>query len=362
MSSFSYDERFMRRALELAALSPYSTHPNPMVGAVITDSKGRIIGEGFHRRCGEGHAEVNAVASVKDKKLLKDATMYVTLEPCSHYGKTPPCAKLIIDCGIPRVVVGATDPFAKVSGRGISMLRDAGVAVVTGVLAAESLELNRRFITAHTLKRPYITLKWAQSADGFMCAGGAAYPLSTAATLPLVHRLRGVHDAILTTARTAVADGSRLDVRLWDAPSPRRIILDRSGLLPADAPVITSTGTSPLHYAPAGCVLPGTEHADITKQSDLHQLMQDLYKRGITSVLVEAGPTLLNAFLADGLYDELRVETSPVKLGQRGTHPAPSIGRGNEDVGAEIRMSVDTVTVGGQTITVKRRIGSADSR
>ena len=164
------DERYMRRALQLAARGMGNTSPNPMVGAMIVAPDGRIIGEGYHRRCGEGHAEVNAVASVTaaDLPLLPESTMYVTLEPCSHYGKTPPCARLIIDRGIRRVVVGAADPFPEVSGRGIAMLREAGVEVTEGVLADESRRLNCRFMTAHSQGRPWVTLKWAQSADRYI--------------------------------------------------------------------------------------------------------------------------------------------------------------------------------------------------
>ena len=155
----------MRRALQLARCGDGFVSPNPMVGAVIV-CDGSIIGEGYHRRYGEGHAEVNAVASVADKSLLKRSTIYVTLEPCSHYGKTPPCAKLLIDCGIPRVVIGCMDPFSKVNGRGVAMLRDAGADVTTGVLRQECMTLNKVFMVSHKLRRPYVILKWAQSADG----------------------------------------------------------------------------------------------------------------------------------------------------------------------------------------------------
>ena len=189
------EEKYMRRALELARHGLGNTSPNPMVGAVIVDNSGRIIGEGYHRRCGEGHAEVNAIASVADadRGALRDATMYVTLEPCSHYGKTPPCAKLIIDTGIPRVVVGAGDPFKEVAGRGIRMMREAGIEVAEGIMAAESRALNRRFMTAHEQQRPFVTLKWARSADGFMDsdrADGQPAKFSTPLTAMLVHRLR----------------------------------------------------------------------------------------------------------------------------------------------------------------------------
>ncbi|MDE6288774.1 MAG: bifunctional diaminohydroxyphosphoribosylaminopyrimidine deaminase/5-amino-6-(5-phosphoribosylamino)uracil reductase RibD, partial [Muribaculaceae bacterium] len=220
-----YDRKYMERALELAGHGRGYTSPNPMVGAVITAPDGRIIGEGYHRRCGEGHAEVNAIASVKDadRELLKQSTMYVTLEPCSHYGKTPPCAKLIIDTGIPRVVVGAADPFKEVAGRGIAMLRAAGVDVTEGVMAEESRSLNARFITAHEQQRPWVTLKWARSADGYLDSDrpdGTPEKFSTALTSVIVHRTRSLHDAILAGSGTALADRPRLDCRLWPGRNP----------------------------------------------------------------------------------------------------------------------------------------------
>ena len=218
------DEKYMRRALELARHGELDASPNPMVGAVIVAPDGRIIGEGWHRRHGEGHAEVNAVASVADPSMLRDATMYVTLEPCSHYGKTPPCASLIIEKGIPRVVVGCLDPFEKVSGRGVNMLREAGVEVVTGCMEAECVALNRKFMTAHRLRRPYITLKWAESADGYIDGH-----ISTPVTSMLVHKLRATHDAILVGSGTVLADRPRLDTRYFVGRSPLRVILDRRG-------------------------------------------------------------------------------------------------------------------------------------
>ena len=204
------DEKYMRRALQLARLGAGHTSPNPMVGAVIVGPDGTIIGEGWHRKCGEGHAEVNAVASVANASLLKDSTIYVTLEPCSHYGKTPPCARLIIERGIPRVVVGTLDPFPEVSGRGVKMLREAGVEVVVGVLEKECRELNSRFMTAHTTGRPWIQLKWAQTADGFIAlppdAGENPLHMSTPVTMCLMHRQRSLCDAIVVGAATARID------------------------------------------------------------------------------------------------------------------------------------------------------------
>lgn len=303
------DVRYMERALELAARGRGFTSPNPMVGAVIVRD-GRIIGEGYHRRCGEGHAEVNAVESVADRRLLEDCTMYVTLEPCSHYGKTPPCAKLIIDSGIPRVVIGAVDPFEKVAGRGIAMLREAGVEVVSGVMEKEWRKLNIMFFTAHTRRRPFVTLKWARSADGFMDhrrrTGDRAARFSNPLTTMLTHRLRSVHDAILTTAATVNADNPLLTVRSWYGRDPRPVIIDRRGIVNPEAALL---GRDPIIY-----------NGDI----GLEGILDNLYSmHGITSVLVEAGPGLLQSFIDLDLWDAARVETSPVCLGEGGIAQSP---------------------------------------
>ena len=209
----------MRRALQLARLGAGHTSPNPMVGAVIVAPDGNIIGEGWHHKCGEAHAEVNAVAIVSDFNRLKDSTLYVTLEPCSHYGKTPPCANLIIERGIPRVVVGCLDPFVKVAGRGVKMLQDAGIEVVVGVLEHDCRELNHRFMTAHTTGRPWVQLKWAQTADGFIAlppdAGENPLHISTPVTMELMHQQRALCDAIVVGARTANIDDPSLTTRYW---------------------------------------------------------------------------------------------------------------------------------------------------
>lgn len=313
----------MERALQLAAHGRSTTSPNPMVGAVIVDPSGRIIGEGWHRRCGEGHAEVNAVASVSDPALLRDATMYVTLEPCSHYGKTPPCAELIIRMGIPRVVVGCLDPFEKVAGRGVRMLREAGVEVVAPFMEEECRALNRRFMTAHTQRRPYVLLKWAQSPEGYLdtrtpseaLLGGQPAKWSTPLTSLLVHILRSQYDAIMVGSGTVLADNPRLTTRLGltsascaesssvDASGcamcgaksmpvhqPLRVVLDRRGRIPADHPLLCNEGT--LLY----------------REGTLSDILSDLYRRGVTSLIVEGGATLLSSFLASGLWDEARIE------------------------------------------------------
>lgn len=303
-------EKYMRRALELAARGMGHVSPNPMVGAVIVHDD-RIIGEGYHRQWGGPHAEVNAINSVSaaDRPLLRESSIYVTLEPCSHYGKTPPCAKLLIDNKIPHIIIGASDPFVKVAGRGIEMLRQAGADVEVGVLANESRSLNASFFTAHTLGSPFVTLKWACSADGFMdCLRIASRPaarFSTPASTALVHRLRSLHDAIITSAATVNADDPMLTVRAWHGRSPRPVVIDRRGLLSPSAAILSH---DPIIY----------------REGALSEILADLYtSHGITSVMVEAGPTLLNGFLEADLWDVIRVETAPFRLGDEGAAPAP---------------------------------------
>ena len=275
------DEKYMRRCLQLAANGIQGARPNPMVGAVIVANRPlaishqpSIIGEGYHVRCGQGHAEVNAFASVRpeDEPLLKDASIYVSLEPCSHYGKTPPCADLIIKKGVRRVVVGTIDPFAEVQGRGIEKLRKAGIEVTVGVLEKECQWLNRRFFTYHSKHRPYIILKWAQSADGFIDRDFQPVQISNSATQMLSHKLRAEEDAILVGHTTADRDQPQPTVRHWSGPNPKRIVL--------------------------------------TRGRSLSQLMEDLYLHGVQSLIVEGGAKTLNSFLENGLWDELRVETN----------------------------------------------------
>ena len=305
------DERYMRRALQLAANGLGHVSPNPMVGAVIVATDGKIIGEGYHRRYGEAHAEVNAVASVADKSMLDDSTMYVTLEPCSHYGKTPPCAELIIERCIPRVVVGAVDPNEKVSGRGIAMLRDAGIEVVTGVMADECCRINAAFMTAHLFHRPFVTLKWAQSADRWLdikrTPGQPAAAISSPLGRLAVHRLRSLHDAILVGSGTVLADNPLLDTRLWGGRAPRPVILDRRRRVSTDFRI---TARNPIVI----------EHHD-----GVADILSRLYALGITSLLVEGGAEVLNSFIDSGLWDLARIETSSVCFGSQGAVEAPVI-------------------------------------
>lgn len=278
---------YMRRCLQLAGNGRQNAKPNPMVGAVIVSSDGRIIGEGYHVRCGQGHAEVNAFASVSkaDEALLHDATIYVSLEPCSHYGRTPPCADLIIKKGVKRVVVGCVDPFAKVHGRGIQKLRDAGIEVTVGVLEDKCKELNKRFITFNEHKRPYVILKWCMTANGFIDDNFKPVTLSTPFTQMLCHKLRAENDAILVGRVTAERDRPRLNVRLWSGPDPMPITLDRNN--------------------------PFSPDVDFN-QPVIPLLFDYLYKKSVQSLIVEGGAETLRRFMDDdNWWDEIRVETSP---------------------------------------------------
>lgn len=317
----------MARCIELARGGAGHTAPNPMVGAVIVHN-GKIIGEGFHRKCGEAHAEVNAVASVRDEALLRDSTIYVSLEPCSHYGKTPPCAELIIKKGIPRVVVGTLDPFPEVSGRGVRMLREAGIEVVTGVLEEEARALNPAFMTFQMRKRPYIYLKWAQSADGFLDvrredASEPPVRLSSAETFRRVHRLRSEVAAILVGTRTALLDNPSLTVRHWAGRSPVRVVLDRMLKLPADAHLLDGTVRTLVFTALEAESRPNVEYVRIDfGQEVLPQVLHYLAGQQLNSLMVEGGARLLAGFLDAGLWDEAWVETAPVVLGAGVKAPA----------------------------------------
>lgn len=295
------DIKFMRRCLQLARCGEAGAAPNPMVGAVVV-CDGRIIGEGFHRQCGGPHAEVNAIKSVKEKHLLCRSTIYVSLEPCAHYGKTPPCADLIIRSGIPRVVIGCTDPFAKVNGLGIKKLQDAGCEVEVGVLEEACQELNRRFFTFHEKHRPWILLKWAQSEDGYISGKeGATVSFSNALTQTLVHRLRARCQAILVGTDTAILDNPSLTTRLWQGDNPLRLTIDRHGRLPAD-----------LHLKD------GSTPTVIYSNESLEEILADLYERGIQSLMVEGGAKLLQSFIDEELWDEARIETAPFSI-EKGT-------------------------------------------
>ena len=318
------DEKYMRRALQLARQGAGHTSPNPMVGAVIVTTDGAIIGEGWHRKCGEGHAEVNAVASVRDQAMLRDSTLYVTLEPCSHYGKTPPCAKLIIERGIPRVVVGCLDPFVEVSGRGVAMLRDAGVVVTVGVLEQECRALNRRFMTAHTTGRPWVLLKWAQTADGFIAvppeAGENPLRMSTPVTMRLMHRQRSLCDAIVVGAATANIDNPSLTTRYWPGKSPLRVVLSKH-LTITDNLKLLNDGQPTIVYNEVKNETCGAVEYVKMDTTNPDSWLTDLYHRGVTSVMVEGGTQVLQQLIDAHAWDEARVEVSPRRVGQGTSAP-----------------------------------------
>ena len=282
----SVDEKYMRRCLQLAVCGRYGASPNPMVGAVVV-AGGRIIGEGYHIRCGESHAEVNAFSSVRpeDEHLLPSATLYVSLEPCSHHGKTPPCADLIIRKRVSRVVVGCIDTYAEVQGRGVQRLREAGIDVTVGVLEDSCRLVNRRFFTYHQCHRPYIILKWAQTADGFLDEKGEAVAISTPFTQMLVHRLRSTCDAIVVGRVTDEREHPRLDVRHWYGESPKRFVLSH--------------------------------------QHPIEEILHICYEQKLQSLLVEGGLATLQSFLDGGLWDEIRVEKGTLVVG--GGTMAPSV-------------------------------------
>ncbi|MDR2498750.1 MAG: bifunctional diaminohydroxyphosphoribosylaminopyrimidine deaminase/5-amino-6-(5-phosphoribosylamino)uracil reductase RibD [Tannerellaceae bacterium] len=314
------DQIYMQRCLALARHGAGRTSPNPMVGAVVVH-RGKVIGEGYHRRYGSEHAEVMAIKSVGDQSLLKESTLYVNLEPCSHYGQTPPCAALIIDKKIPKTVIGCQDPFPEVSGRGIAMLRAGGVEVVSGILEDEAIELNREFITFHTLKRPYIYLKWAQSSDGFIDRNRSSFKeqplvLSSERSLQAVHRKRAEAAAIMVGTRTAILDNPALTVRRWAGTSPLRITLDRHLRIPPTHRILDGSLPTIVFTEQPSASKPNLEFVQIEfGRNTLAQVLDNLYQRRLLSLIVEGGASLLESFMSEGLWDEIQVETTPLRLG-----------------------------------------------
>ncbi|MFT3981555.1 MAG: bifunctional diaminohydroxyphosphoribosylaminopyrimidine deaminase/5-amino-6-(5-phosphoribosylamino)uracil reductase RibD [Ferruginibacter sp.] len=335
---------YMNRCLELAKLGAGNVAPNPMVGAVLVYHD-RIIGEGYHRQYGGPHAEVNCIASVAeaDRPLIASSTLYVSLEPCAHYGKTPPCADLIVQQRIPEVVIGCRDIFARVNGLGIRKLEEAGIQVITGVLEKECVELNKRFFCFHQRKRPFILLKWAQTADGFIAAENfKAIKISNEITNRLVHKMRTEEAAIMVGFNTALHDNPSLTARSWPGKSPVRIVTDKILSLPAgaavfnnDAPVIVVNQLKEgqegnIHYLQ---IVAGEEMLPV--------LMEKLYQRNIQSLLVEGGAQLLQSFFRGGLWDEaVRITNTGMQLGKG--IPAPEI-TADAILTGERHMGTDTI-------------------
>lgn len=307
------DDKFMRRCLELASKAEGLTYPNPMVGSVIVND-GKITGEGYHLRSGLPHAEVNAINSVADRKILGSSTLYVNLEPCSHFGKTPPCADLIISNKIPNVVIGTKDTSDKVSGEGIKKLKEAGCNVRYGILEDDCRILNKRFFTYHEKKRPYIILKWAQSADGYLDMirkeNTELKPnwITGQPEKILVHKWRSLEQSILVGAETVRTDAPRLNVREWSGSDPLKLILSSSGTFPGVQAVNDTLVSSVVFTHNAESEIPCSLKVVLDKKiPSAVQLCHYLYSRGIQSLFIEGGAEILNHFLNEGLWDEARI-------------------------------------------------------
>ena len=305
-------EKYIRRCVELAKNGLGTTYPNPLVGSVIVHN-GKIIGEGWHKKSGEPHAEVNAVNSVKEKSLLKESTIYVSLEPCSHFGKTPPCCDLIIENGIPNVVIGTVDPNIKVAGNGIKKLIEAGANVTIGILEKECNELNKRFFTFHEKKRPYIILKWAESQDGFIAPSTKSEQkpvwITNEFSRQLVHKWRSEEQAILVGTHTVVDDNPKLDVRDWTGNNPIRIVLDQNNRIPVDSHIFNNQ-TKTIVFSKS-TALNQQENVNFEgidfKKNIAQQILQILYKHQIQSVIIEGGRQTLQTFIDENLWDEVRI-------------------------------------------------------
>jgi len=322
VADMNLDETYMQRCLELARHGLGHVSPNPMVGAVIVKDDA-IIGEGYHRKIGEAHAEVNAIASVENQADLTSSTMYVNLEPCVHHGKTPPCTDLIIRKGIPTVVVGMTDPNPKVAGKGVEKLRDNGVNVITGMLEDEAKELNRRFITFFTQKRPYIILKWAETRDGFIDVkrpvDRSSHPswITNKFGKMLVHKWRTEEDAFMVGTHTAIMDNPQLTVREWTGRNPLRVSIDYDGTLPQDLSLFNDDADS--------LVFTGKENSESgrlkrlfisSRKDNIQEILSLLYQQNVQSLVVEGGAELLNSFINKGLWDEARVFVGEYHFGE----------------------------------------------
>ncbi len=326
------DEIYMSRCLQLALRAEGKTSPNPMVGALLV-CDGKIISEGYHHKAGEPHAEPNAIKAVKDKELLKRSTLYVSLEPCSHYGKTPPCSELIINSQIPRVVVGTLDPNPLVAGRGIKMMRDAGIEVKVGVLEEEAKFINRRFFTFQTLKRPYIILKWAETADGFMDkvreskAEGGPVKISNVLTKTLNHQMRANEDAIMVATSTAILDDPHLTVSKWTGNNPLRVLLDRSLKVPMNSRIFDSSAPTLVFTEKRGVGYgENVNFEEIDFGGDVYaQVLNALYKRNILSVIIEGGAKWLQTVIDSGIWDEAYVERGEMVLNEGNGVKAPKI-------------------------------------
>jgi diaminohydroxyphosphoribosylaminopyrimidine deaminase / 5-amino-6-(5-phosphoribosylamino)uracil reductase len=329
---FTIDNQFMRRAIQLAYLAGVNAAPNPMVGAVIVHND-IIIGEGFHEKCGSAHAEVKAIASVEDQDLLAESTIYVSLEPCAHFGKTPPCADLLVSKKFKRVVIATSDPFSKVAGKGLEILKKAGIPYSLGVAEKEAIELNKRFFTFHTKKRPYIILKWAQSQDGFVAPAQhtGVHWITSPETQVITHQWRTQEMAILVGKNTVISDNPSLDARAYKGPNPIRIVLD-SHLQVDENSTLFSDGKKTMLFAKhSEESQSNASRFKMNEQVELYFLnnlspntiVSKLYDLQITSLIVEGGSQVLQSFIDSNFWDEARILTGCNQL--HDGKPAPII-------------------------------------
>ncbi len=305
------EEFFMQRCIELASKAMGCASPNPMVGSVIVYNN-KIIGEGYHEKYGSHHAEVNAINSVKDKSLLSKSTLYVNLEPCAHFGKTPPCSDLIIQNKIPEVVIGCVDTFSEVSGKGIERMRSVGIDVKVGVLENESRELNKRFFTFHEKKRPYIILKWAESKDGFIAPKNQTKPfwMTSSESKKLAHKWRAEEDAILVGRITAEKDNPSLTVREVEGNNPIRIVIDKDLKLSADFNLFNNDAKTIIFNQTKSEENNSNNYIKINFNKLTKNILQELHKQNIQSIIIEGGTKTLQSFIDKNLWDEARIFTT----------------------------------------------------
>ncbi|SIQ40202.1 diaminohydroxyphosphoribosylaminopyrimidine deaminase [Chryseobacterium sp. RU37D] len=297
------DEFYIKRCIELAQKAIGKTYPNPLVGSLIVHN-GKIIGEGYHHKAGENHAEINAINSVKDKSLIPESTIYVSLEPCAHFGKTPPCALKIKELGFKKVVIGAMDSHDKVNGKGKKIIQDAGIEAVSGILEKECIELNKRFFTYHEKKRPFIILKWAESGDGFLDKNFKPTPISNSLVNQLVHQLRADEHAILVGTQTALNDNPGLTVRNMLGINPVRILIDFDLKVPQYFRIYNNEAKTLIFNTIKEETIDNIQFIRMEKENFLSNLMNNLYKEQIQSVIIEGGRFTLQEFINAGLWDE----------------------------------------------------------
>ncbi|MRN00164.1 bifunctional diaminohydroxyphosphoribosylaminopyrimidine deaminase/5-amino-6-(5-phosphoribosylamino)uracil reductase RibD [Riemerella anatipestifer] len=296
-------EKYISRCIALAEKARGNTYPNPLVGAVIVHN-GIIIGEGYHHKVGEPHAEINAINSVENKELLKESTIYVSLEPCSHFGRTPPCAAKITEIGFKKVVIGSADSNEKVGGKGKAMIEEAGIEVVDKVLEERCRWLNKRFFTFHEKKRPYIILKWAESNDGFIDQNFASTPISNALVSQYVHKMRAEEHAILIGTQTALNDNPTLDVRHLDGRNPIRVLIDLELKVPQSFNIFNTNASTIIFNLHKNDEQNHLKWIKIDRENFLEELMYHLYEQQIQSIIIEGGSKMLNTFIEAQLWDE----------------------------------------------------------